>query len=299
MFFWLFWLLWQSTDPSSPVDFYVLLLFIRMHPHTTTYSFTHPDMLKQYATCVSNGLHALGIDGQIEVYVDVWRSMNKRYQQRFVDPTVDLLQAPWSPYNNTNWVLPCLFDFDHQRKELDTIADRYSKENIEVVFVADFPNMSLEHYVNGTENSNVILYLMHGSVEIVFENGEIYAVPQHVNVSLPLDTTHTVKTVGTTPSRFMYAYEGRFIEAEEEEKKKQLLHLNDWDSTVYDWERDIEIIKNMTKYIALRSQKMWNETNPYVQFRNYITELQPTFWQALVLFNASLYPDHNLENDGS
>jgi hypothetical protein len=246
-------------------------------------NFKHPDMLKQYAKCVSHGLHDMGVEGEIEIYVDVWRSMNKRYQQRFINPFVDLAKAPWSPYTDTSWVLPCLFDYDDQRDTLDKIADHYSKEQIDVVFVADFPNMTLEHYINGTENINVDLILMHGKIDIIFGNGERYPVPANVNVSLPLDETHTVETMGATPSRFMYAYEGRDVKEENKMAERKLLNLTAFDTIVLDWEEESEKLKNMTKYLKEKSQDIWKATNPVVQFTTFVHKFIPNLMLAMVL----------------
>jgi vitamin K-dependent gamma-carboxylase len=240
-------------------------------------------MLKQYAKCVSHGLHDMGVEGEIEIYVDVWRSMNKRYQQRFINPFVDLAKAPWSPYTDTPWVLPCLFDYDDQRDTLDKIADHYSKEQIDVVFVADFPNMTLEHYINGTENINVDLILMHGKIDIIFGNGERYPVPANVNVSLPLDETHTVETMGATPSRFMYAYEGRDVKEENKMAERKLLNLTAFDTIVLDWEEEREKLKNMTKYLKEKSQDIWKATNPVVQFTTFVHKFMPNLMLAMVL----------------
>ena len=105
-------------------------------------AFKHPDMLKQYGKCVKRNLRKLGVQ-DAGVKIDVWQSMNQRFQQRLVDPRVDLTTVPWSPWKDTEWILPCMFQFDDRRQELDDISDRYwFEEQADVVFVADFPGMS-------------------------------------------------------------------------------------------------------------------------------------------------------------
>lgn len=44
---------------------------------------THADMVKQYTTCVANKLHQLGVE-EPTLYLDIWLSMNGRFQQRSV-----------------------------------------------------------------------------------------------------------------------------------------------------------------------------------------------------------------------
>ena len=70
----------------------------------------HPDMLKQYAVCLSKKIKALKqLDiQQPRIYFDIWRSLNKRFQQRLVDPNVDMVAADWSPFRDSPWLRPLL-----------------------------------------------------------------------------------------------------------------------------------------------------------------------------------------------
>ena len=40
---------------------------------------SHPDMIKQYGRCVEKKLGQLGVTN-VSLYIDVWRSMNGRFQ---------------------------------------------------------------------------------------------------------------------------------------------------------------------------------------------------------------------------
>jgi vitamin K-dependent gamma-carboxylase len=48
----------------------------------------HPDMLKQYATCLTKNLEQSGVK-EPKIYFDVWKSMNQRFVQRVYDPRID------------------------------------------------------------------------------------------------------------------------------------------------------------------------------------------------------------------
>ena len=208
------------------------------------------------------------------VKIDVWQSMNQRFQQRLVDPRVDLTTVPWSPWKDTEWILPCMFQFDDRRQELDDISDRYwFEEQADVVFVADFPGMSLEHYINATETKVATLVVMDGDVKIEFlepdpggrvdEYGEeVVTTHFHTprvgeNVSLPGNVTHIVHTQGTEPSRYFYSYvREKLISDEEkaerakedEERHRSILGEDadlesDWSKIVINWEKRIELHK--------------------------------------------------------
>ena len=49
--------------------------------------FSHPDMLKQYAMCLADRIKDMeDLDiTEPQIYFDVWKSMNGRYQQRMVN----------------------------------------------------------------------------------------------------------------------------------------------------------------------------------------------------------------------
>ena len=43
----------------------------------------HPDMIKQHALCIADMLNEEYDIPDVEIYMDIWQSMNKRFQQRF------------------------------------------------------------------------------------------------------------------------------------------------------------------------------------------------------------------------
>lgn len=164
-------------------------------------------MIKQYAMCLSRKiteLDSLNVTNPA-IYVDVWRSMNGRFQQRMFDPRVDIVKAPWSPFERTPWVLPLLIDLSPWRAKLKEIErETYEKNNFsEVVFVADFPGLHLENFVHADLNASVsvldgIIRIDDGGRNVTVGKGEEYVVRSN--------DTHFVHTVSDTPSCWMYLY---------------------------------------------------------------------------------------------
>lgn len=77
----------------------------------------------------------------MSIYIDVWCSMNKRFQQRMYDPNYDLLAAKWSPFQNVEWLFPILSESNNFRAKMRQITEEvytWSNES-DVLFVADFP----------------------------------------------------------------------------------------------------------------------------------------------------------------
>ncbi|KAJ8318861.1 hypothetical protein KUTeg_003952 [Tegillarca granosa] len=101
---------------------------------------SHADMLKQHATCLADRLKNYDINN-VEIYFDIWKSVNKRFQQRMFDPRVDIVTAPWSPFEKSSYVMPLLVDLSDWRKKFVEIKKelRNSSKEYEVVFIADFP----------------------------------------------------------------------------------------------------------------------------------------------------------------
>ena len=121
-------------------------------------------MIKQYMSCMAEKLKAhpdLNITDPA-IYLDVWRSMNRRFQQRMVDPNVDMVTAPWSPFKQTPWIQPLLTELSPWREKMVQIRkDLKEKSNFSsITFVADFPGLFLENFV--AEELNASLTLLHG-----------------------------------------------------------------------------------------------------------------------------------------
>lgn len=99
-------------------------------------------MIKQYMTCLAEKIKAreeLNIT-KPAIYLDVWRSLNRRFQQRFLDPNIDVVTAPWSPFKQTPWVLPLLTELSPWREKLEGIQREQLNTSVgnftDIVFVA-------------------------------------------------------------------------------------------------------------------------------------------------------------------
>lgn len=57
---------------------------------------------------------------------------------RLVDPRVDLVRAPWSPWTPTPWLLPLLVDLSPWRQRLQELEAQLDGHT-DTVFIADFP----------------------------------------------------------------------------------------------------------------------------------------------------------------
>ena len=163
-------------------------------------------MIKQYATCLARKLRdraELNISNPA-IHFDIWRSMNGRFQQRMFDPKVDLVKAPWSPFQKTEWVLPLMIDLSPWRTKLNEIEKEVSKNNFtEVVFVADFPGLNLENFVK--EDLNASITVLEGTV-VVEQGGHNVTLEKNEVHTVQSNDTHIVHTVSQVPSCWMYTY---------------------------------------------------------------------------------------------
>ncbi|KAK7493351.1 hypothetical protein BaRGS_00015477 [Batillaria attramentaria] len=186
---------------------------------------SHPDMMQQYARCIASNLRKHDVNN-VELYFDVWISLNKRFQQRTVDPRVDVLHADWSPFRSTTWMMPLLVDLSDWRTKFTEITESLNNntEFVEVVFVADFPGLHLENYVHPDIGYTNITVLKGKVVVEVLPEEEDQSVPSADNVTLlegqstqiPGGRFHNVYTVSDEPSCYMYIFtnttEARFLE---------------------------------------------------------------------------------------
>ncbi|XP_063591445.1 vitamin K-dependent gamma-carboxylase-like [Penaeus indicus] len=126
---------------------------------------SHVDMAVQYGRCIESRLRGHGY-ANISLHFDVWRSLNKRFQQRVYDPSVDILTAPWSPWEKTPWVLPVLVELSQWRDKLRELQEGQTSPYSDRIFVADFPGMMLENFLS-EDLSNVTIEVLHGEVRVL------------------------------------------------------------------------------------------------------------------------------------
>ncbi|NXF56278.1 VKGC carboxylase, partial [Oceanites oceanicus] len=189
----------------------------------------HADMLKQYSTCLSRLLPRYNIS-QPQIYFDIWVSINDRFQQRLVDPRVDVVRAPWSPWSPTPWLLPLLLELSPWRERLQELESQLDGHT-DAVFIADFPGLHLENFVS-EDLGNTSLRVLRGEVlvELVEQHrnrslregegmqvrawgdagGVLGGSPSAADgpppAQLPAGQYHKVHTVSAEPSCYMYLY---------------------------------------------------------------------------------------------
>ncbi|XP_061886908.1 vitamin K-dependent gamma-carboxylase [Entelurus aequoreus] len=164
----------------------------------------HGDMLKQYATCLSDLLPRYNISDP-EIYFDIWVSINERFQQRIFDPRVDVVKADWSPFRPNPWLMPLLVDLSPWRTKFQEIESSLDNQT-EIVFIADFPGLHLENFVS-EDLGNTSIHLLQGSVKVeVVEEKKNYTMQAGEKMTVPAGAYHRVYTVSQGPSCYMYVY---------------------------------------------------------------------------------------------
>ncbi|NWW69594.1 VKGC carboxylase, partial [Climacteris rufus] len=164
----------------------------------------HADMLKQYSACLSRLLPRYNVT-QPHIYFDVWVSINERFQQRLVDPRVDLVRAPWSPWTPTPWLLPLLVDLSPWRQRLQELEAQLDGHT-DTVFIADFPGLHLENFVS-EDLGNTSLRVLRGQVLVeLVEQQRNHSLQEGEGMQLPAGQYHKVHTVSPEPSCYMYLY---------------------------------------------------------------------------------------------
>ncbi|KFO65118.1 Vitamin K-dependent gamma-carboxylase, partial [Corvus brachyrhynchos] len=159
----------------------------------------HADMLKQYSACLSQLLPRYNVT-EPQIYFDVWVSINERFQQRLVDPRVDLVRAPWSPWTPTPWLLPLLVDLSPWRQQLQEMEAQLDGHT-DTVFIADFPGLYLENFVS-EDLGNTSLRVLRGKVLVeLVEQQQNHCLQEGEGMQY-----HKVHTVSPEPSCYMYLY---------------------------------------------------------------------------------------------
>ncbi|XP_059142714.1 vitamin K-dependent gamma-carboxylase-like [Physella acuta] len=165
---------------------------------------TQACMIKQYAACVAESLRQSNITN-VEIYFDIWYSHNHRFQQRIVNPHVDILTADWNLFEKPSWMLPLLTDLSDWREKFDVIKKSFD-DMYELVYVADFPGFSLENYVE-PDFENTSLTVLEGRVVVEFpEENRNITLGINQTIQIPEDSFHLVHVATETVSCYMYSF---------------------------------------------------------------------------------------------
>ncbi|CAL1530882.1 unnamed protein product [Lymnaea stagnalis] len=166
---------------------------------------SHADMMKQYAECIAGHLKTYNIT-HVEIYFDIWQSLNDRFQQRMVNPHVDLVAAEWSPFKSPSFIMPLMVDLSDWRTKLEQIEASLDDELTNFVFVADFPGLYLESYVQ-PDFKNTTLSVLDGKVIVeLLDQKRNITLNANESLQIPAGTFHNIYTVSETPSCYMYLF---------------------------------------------------------------------------------------------
>ena len=131
---------------------------------------SHGDMIHQYADCIKHRLNAMDYTN-VTINMDIWRSMNHRFNQRQIDPRVDLATAEWNYFKQTKWIMPLLSELSEWRVKMNKIEKKYeseSNQSIDLTFVADFNGLKLENFISNY--LNVSIEVLSGRINVEFEH---------------------------------------------------------------------------------------------------------------------------------
>ena len=68
-----------------------------------------------------------------------WYATKLYDHDRLYDSEVDLMQADWSPFQQTDWVMPLLTELSGWREKLLEIDRDIRGRNESAIFMADYP----------------------------------------------------------------------------------------------------------------------------------------------------------------
>ncbi|XP_054155223.1 vitamin K-dependent gamma-carboxylase-like, partial [Oppia nitens] len=167
----------------------------------------HSDMVKQYVMCAHKRLVNEFNITDPSIFVDTWISLNGRFAQRVYDPRVDLVKAEWTPFKRPDWVLPILSYLADWRQKLKQYEYELYKDNNQtaVIFMADFPGMTLNYYM-GSEFNNTSLVVLKGWLkhQIVGQSTRIMSTGDQM--VLPVNCYHKLTPIKSETSAYMFIY---------------------------------------------------------------------------------------------
>lgn len=231
--------------------------FLEPYIFTETERWTkHADMAYQYAHCIRERLEQEFLSNKksiltspnISIYFDIWSSLNGRFQQRIFNPYVDILQANWSAWQRTDWVLP-LLEFTHMRPQMNEITkDVLSWSNYtDILFIADFPGYTMHNFIT-PDLDNVTLSVLHGTIHYEVAKSNItISVDSGQSIDIEQGIFHRVITISDTPSCYVYIFVNKTMQNLEKEE----ITTSDHDPDILPlWDEFIHRYDNFVNFFA-------------------------------------------------
>ncbi|XP_075735561.1 gamma-glutamyl carboxylase [Rhipicephalus microplus] len=228
--------------------------FVDPEKFTTSRRWYHQaDMVVQFAHCIRDRVQQDYGMKDIEIYVDVWMSLNGRFAQRMYDPMVNILEQPWSPFVEVPWVLPVLRNFSEWRESFKKVRGRVHAASTlaDVEFIADFPGFTLINYI-GTNFDNASLEVLNGTVAVSFPSMSSTRI-LHTGESTNIFTGvyHTVTPLKHAPAGYMYVYAEKFQENDTDSSqptttKREIISSRHFKRYMENWKISLQRIANIT-----------------------------------------------------
>lgn len=180
------------------------------------------DMVKQFALCVQSRLNKEFKYKKVQVFVDVWTSLNGRFAQQMYDSNIDLVKASWSPFQYTKWIIPIYDDSDYWRQRLqyhfetfDQLVEENQRTGSMALFLANRPGVIFQNYINIYFKHwvNLINFNQMIHIKIINQNGhkrELF-LPANGQVQMEPGSLVKIKNVGSKQSYFAFLYPKLFL----------------------------------------------------------------------------------------
>merc|ERR1712066_953938 len=126
------------------------------------------------------------------------------------DSEINILDSNWKWNEKPIYTLPLLSGYDDWRPKIREMQRDFMNrsEYTEVTFIADFPGMFLENFLN-TDLGNTTVEVLDGSIEVelVDQESKKHKLGVGEQMKLPADEFHNVHVIGENPACYMYIYE--------------------------------------------------------------------------------------------
>lgn len=181
----------------------------------------HADMAYQFAHCIDRNMREQNKSDQrklfnFSIYFDIWCSLNGRFLQRIFNPEVDILTAKWSHFEPVQWLLPLLHEFTEMRSMIHSYTENvHSWSNTsDVLFVADFPGLTLDNYIV-PDMENVTLTILEGCVRYHHaDDSGCTQLTKGQSLSGIPPFFHHVTTISDTPSSMVYTFVNKTMKSD-------------------------------------------------------------------------------------
>ncbi|XP_031567845.1 vitamin K-dependent gamma-carboxylase-like [Actinia tenebrosa] len=166
---------------------------------------TDPELVVQLVRHIKQNYVKPRDHNDVAIKVDMWKMLNGRPYQRYIDSDVDLTAVNQDSFSY-HWLVPQMSDDSLNFTAIEKIRKRWSGRGYDVSFFMESPQRVYQTFLNPDYCFDVRLFSLNTQIEVTIRTRKLLLKPGK-SVIIPSNAIHRIATIGHAPSIWYYVFD--------------------------------------------------------------------------------------------